>query len=71
MVAQKDRILALDQNGTLRLIKADPKRFEQIDERMISDEETWAHLVVCGDEVFIREQQAIAAYRWQPVRPGP
>jgi outer membrane protein assembly factor BamB len=71
MVAQKDRILALDQNGTLHLVKAGPKGCEQIDERKISDDETWAHLVVCGDEVFIREQQAIAAYRWQPVRPGP
>jgi hypothetical protein len=71
MVARKDRILALDQNGTLRLIKADPKRFELIDERKISDDETWAHLAVCGDEMFIREQHAIAAYRWRPVRPGP
>ncbi|MFO1019391.1 MAG: hypothetical protein U0903_01635 [Planctomycetales bacterium] len=52
LVAQGDRILALDQSGRLLLLKANPKKFELIDERNVSDQETWAHLAVCGDGTF-------------------
>lgn len=65
LVAQGDRILALDQRGILLLIKANPKEFELIDVMKISDEETWAHLAVSGDELFIRELNALAVYRWK------
>lgn len=65
MVAQGDRILALDQTGSLLLIKANPKEFELVDSRKISEAETWAHLAVCGDELFVRELNAFAVYRWQ------
>lgn len=65
LVAQGDRILALDERGILLLIKANPKEFELIDERTISDDETWAHVAVCGNEIFIRELKAMTAYRWQ------
>jgi outer membrane protein assembly factor BamB len=65
LVAQGDRILALDQRGILLLIKANPKQFELIDSLKVSDEETWAHLAVSGNELFIRELNALAVYRWQ------
>lgn len=65
MVAQKDRILALDQKGTLYLVKANPEKFEIIDQRKVSDQETWAHLGIVGDEVFIREQKAMAVWTWK------
>jgi outer membrane protein assembly factor BamB len=64
MVAQGNRILALDQRGKLLLIKATPKQFELIDERQVSDQETWAHVAVCDNDVFIRELNGIAVYRW-------
>lgn len=64
MVANGDRILALDERGELLLIRATPEKFDQLDSRTISDESTWAHLAVCGDELFIRELNALAAYRW-------
>ncbi|MDH3583662.1 MAG: PQQ-like beta-propeller repeat protein [Phycisphaerae bacterium] len=64
MVARDDRILALDQDGTLLLIRADPERFELIDERELSKEETWAHLAVAGRQVFVRELRALAVYQW-------
>jgi outer membrane protein assembly factor BamB len=66
LVAQGDRILALDQRGSLLLIKANPKKFELLDQTKISDEETWAHLAVAGQELFVRELHALAAYRWMP-----
>jgi outer membrane protein assembly factor BamB len=71
LVAQEDRILALDQRGVLYLIRADPKKFELLDRRQVSDDETWAHLAVCGDELFVRELHAVAAYRWQSARQRP
>jgi len=70
MVARGDSILALDQRGTLYLVKANPKKFELLDSRKVSDEDTWAHLAVCGDQLFVREMHAIAAYRWQPPAPS-
>ena len=64
MVGQKDRILALDQDGTLYLLRADPKKFEILDSRHISDDETWAHLAVAGENLFVRELYGLAAYHW-------
>ena len=70
MVAQGDKILALDQNGSLLLIKANPKQFDLLDTRKISKADTWAHLAVGGDEVFVRELNALAVYRWQMPKKG-
>lgn len=65
LVAQQDRILALDERGELLLIRANPEKFELLDSRKISDSPTWAHLAVCGDEIYIRELNAQTAYRWK------
>lgn len=65
LVANGDLILALDERGELLLIRANPDQFEQLDSRKISDEPTWAHLAVCGEEVFVRELHAISAYLWR------
>lgn len=64
MIANDTRIIALDQRGELLLIEADPKAFRLLDRRMIAKQETWAHLAVAGDQVFVRELKAIAAYHW-------
>lgn len=65
LIAQRDRILALDQTGKLLLLKADPKAFELLDERKISEQETWAHLAICDDQVFIRELNGLSVFRWK------
>ena len=64
LVANGDRILALDQRGDLLLIHATPEKFDLLDERKISNDSTWAHLAVCAPEVFVRELNAMTAYRW-------
>jgi hypothetical protein len=43
-----------------------PAKFDLLGKVRISESETWAHLAVSGDELFIRELDAIAAYRWAP-----
>lgn len=64
LVAQEDRILALDQRGSLLLFEANPREFELLDQRTVSDDETWAHLAVSGDQLFVRELEALSVYRW-------
>jgi outer membrane protein assembly factor BamB len=64
LIANGDRILALDQKAELLLIDANPEAFTLLDRREIAQQDTWAHLAVAGDQIFIRELKAIAAYRW-------
>jgi outer membrane protein assembly factor BamB len=65
MAAQGDRILALDERGILYLLKANPDKFELLDERKISNQETWGHLAVAGDEIYVRELKGLIAFRWK------
>lgn len=64
LIANGDLILALDQRGELLLFKANPKEFEVLSERKVSDQETWAHLAVDGDELFIRELKGLSVFKW-------
>ena len=64
LVAQGQKVLALDERGTLYLFNARPEKFDLLDSRKISAAESWAHLAVCGDELFVRELNALVAYRW-------
>ncbi len=64
LVSNGKQILALEQRGTLMLINANPKEFEVIDTRKIGDD-SWAHLAVRGNEVFIRDLDGITAYKWE------
>lgn len=64
LVAQGKRILALDQRGVLLLLRASPQQFTLLDEREISEEETWAHPAISGGQIFVRELNALTAYRW-------
>ncbi len=70
MVARKDRILALDERGILYLLRANPEKFDLLDQRRVSEAETWAHLAVCGEELYVRELNALAVYRWTSPSPG-
>ncbi len=61
---QGDKILALGEGGELHLVRARPDRLEILDSRSVAEAETWGHLAIAGDEIFIRELEAVAAYRW-------
>jgi outer membrane protein assembly factor BamB len=64
LVAQGDRILALTDSGELKLISANPEAFEVIDDRPLADAASWAHLAVAGNQIVVREQNALAIYQW-------
>jgi len=65
MVARGDLILALDETGDLRLIRATPERFELVGEAKVAAEESWAHLALEGDELYVRDLKGLTAYRWK------
>ncbi|MFO0872135.1 MAG: PQQ-binding-like beta-propeller repeat protein [Pirellulales bacterium] len=65
LVAQGERLLALDERGELLLIQADPREFRLLDQRRISEQETWAHLAISDGQLFVRELNALSAYRWE------
>jgi outer membrane protein assembly factor BamB len=65
MVAQGNRILALDETGDLRLIRATPEGYELVGEAKVAAEESWAHLAVEGTELYIRDLKGLSAYRWK------
>jgi outer membrane protein assembly factor BamB len=64
LVAQGDRILALDQRGLLFLFRANKEKFELLEKRKLTEAETWAHLAIAGDQLFVRELNALTAYGW-------
>ena len=64
LVRQKDLVLALDERGILYLWRATPDKFELIDQRQVSEDSTWAHLAISGEELFVRELKGLRAFRW-------
>ncbi len=71
LIARGDRILALDERGSLRLLRASKEKFDELDVRNVSDAETWAHLAAADDELFIRELNALTVYRWSKSEDAP
>jgi outer membrane protein assembly factor BamB len=65
LIANKDRILALDERGELLLIRANPEKFDLIDKRKIASQPTWAHIALVDDEIIVRELQALVALKWR------
>ena len=64
MIFQEDRILALDQKGILYLIRATPEKFDLLSSFKVSESDTWAHLAIAGDQLFIRERDGLSAWKW-------
>lgn len=65
LITNGKQILALDEQGDLLLIKANPEQFELVESRDIADAETWAHLGISDRELFVRELNAMVVYRWK------
>ena len=65
LVAQGDRILALDETGILRLIRATPEKYDPLGEAKVAAEESWAHLAVEGNELYVRDLEGLTALEWK------
>jgi len=62
MVTDRNRILGLDQKGILYLISASPEKIEIIDRKKISRSETWAHLAISQDRIYIRSLDKLMCF---------
>ena len=71
VVAQGDKLLALNDVGELYLIAADPQRLQILDRREVASRPTWAHLAVLGDELVVRDLEGVAAFRWSGTDAAP
>jgi len=65
MVALGDRILALDETGDLRLIRATPEAFELLGEAKVAAEESWAYLAIEGRDLYVRDVKGLTALQWK------
>jgi len=65
LVANGPQLLVLDERGELLLLRADATRLNLLDRRRISDSDTWAHLAVADDQIFIRELDGLSVWRWR------
>ena len=68
MVVNGNRILCLGYDGILRLIEPSPEKLKILSEHKVSGEETWGHLAIVGDVLYIRELEGLKAIRW--AKPG-
>ena len=64
MVTDGKSILALDETGELLLLNANPKEFELLERKKISEEPSWAHIALLNNQLFIRRQRGLDAYQW-------
>ena len=64
MVANGDQILALDSRGSLCLMKANPEKFELVAEVKLETNDSWAHLAVVEDRVYVRGLESMTVYKW-------
>ena len=64
LAVQADRLLALDTDGEVHLLQANPETLTVLDSRQVSEHSTWAHLAIRGDQLFVRDLAGVTAYRW-------
>jgi outer membrane protein assembly factor BamB len=65
LVAQGDRILALSDNGRLYHIAANPTEYKVLSSVDLVENQTWAHLAMVGNQLFVRAQSSLIAYAWK------
>jgi outer membrane protein assembly factor BamB len=68
MISNGKFILALDQKGRLWLLRANPEKYDLLDERELGEDETWAHLAKSGQQLFVRKLNSLTAYDWKPAK---
>ena len=65
MAVLDNKILTLDETGELLLIIANPNKFDLIDRRRIAENNTWGHIAVSKNQIFIRRLDGLAVYNWK------
>jgi len=64
LVSAGDLVLGLDQLGELVLFRASPEKLEILGRKVVAHAETWAHLAVAGDQIYVRSLEGLTSFRW-------
>jgi outer membrane protein assembly factor BamB len=64
LIGNGSKLLALDEKGELLLINATPEKFDLLDRRKVT-ENSWAHLAIVADELFVRDIKGLTVHRWR------
>lgn len=64
LIGADNRLLSLSSDGVLRLIEASPEEYRELDSLKVADD-SWAHLAITEDMVFVRHLGGLIAYRFQ------
>ncbi len=62
-IAQGNRMLSLDERGDLLLVEPNKDSFNLIGKQKVASN-SWAHLAMVGDQLFVRDLDKLTVYRW-------
>lgn len=65
MITNGNQILALDERGELLLIEASPRELQVVARQKISNQPTWAHLAIAGEDLVIRHLNGVRSLHFQ------
>ena len=65
-IAQGSRMLALDERGDLLLVEPNAENFKLIGKQKVASN-SWAHLAMVDDLLFVRDLEKLMVYRWAAV----
>jgi outer membrane protein assembly factor BamB len=65
MVSDGNRILALDEAGTLYLLNANPEKLEILDSYKLDTSNTWAHIGIVNGHILIRDLRQLICLKWK------
>jgi outer membrane protein assembly factor BamB len=66
LVRAGDYVFALLDSGRLLILKADADDYEPAADYTVSESPTWAHPVVLGDRILIKDQTTLRCLTWAP-----
>jgi len=64
LVTDGKKVLALDQKGELLLFQPSREAWNLIGRMKVSESESWAHLAMADDQVFIRDLTGMTCWQW-------
>ncbi len=66
VVVAGDRLLVLDTDGELFVIKADPTAYREVGHSKLVDSPTWSHLTLVGSRIYVRDRQQLTCFDLLP-----